>query len=94
MALAQQVKILIGQTEIMDYLDLNLQQSIFGHHSLEVTCRREDLGEERDGVIIDKSNQFLGEKISLTIKIDDAHKVEFEVRAKRRRRVTISPEVC
>lgn len=78
MALAQQVKILIDGSEIMDYLDLNLQQSIFGHHSLEITCRREDLGEERDGKIIDKSSQYLGGKISLTIKIDDKQKVEFE----------------
>ena len=78
MALAEQVKILIDGSEIEDYLDLNLQQSVFDHHTLEITCRREDLEEKKDGLILDKSDKYLGGKISLTIKINDKQKVEFE----------------
>ena len=78
MALAEQVKIQIGKENIEDFLDLNLQQNMFGHHSLEIVCRRDDY-EDENGFILDKSDDlFLGKKVSLTIKISDKEKVEFE----------------
>ncbi|MCD4730253.1 MAG: phage baseplate assembly protein V [Bacteroidales bacterium] len=78
MAFAEQVKIKIGKENIEDFLDLNLQQNVFGHHSLEIVCRRDDY-EDENGFILDKSDDlFLGKKVSLSIKISDKEKVEFE----------------
>ena len=69
----------IDKNEIKDYLDLNLQQSIFGHHTLEIICRREDAFESVDGVMLDKSiDKLLGGKITLYMNVINNEKLEFE----------------
>jgi len=79
MALVQKIKIQIDDKEIKNFVNLNLQQSIFGHHSLEIVCDRKTAFEKNDGVIIDNSaKKLLGGKISLLIKVKDNEKVEFE----------------
>jgi type VI secretion system secreted protein VgrG len=77
MTLPEKVKIQIGNETIEDFLNLNLQQNIFGHHTLEILCRRDDF-EPDDGFILDKSDRFLGKELSLTIKISNDEKVDFE----------------
>jgi len=84
MALAQKVKVLIdGKNTINDrdagdFLDLHLQQSVYGHHSLEIVYRRDHF--EDDGTfIMDKSDQlFLGCSVSLTIEGRENEKLEFD----------------
>jgi uncharacterized protein involved in type VI secretion and phage assembly len=77
MALTEKVKIQIGKEDIGDFLNLNLQQNIFGHHSLEIVCCRDDF-EEENGFILKNSDKFLGNKITMSIKVSDKEKVEFE----------------
>jgi len=79
MALVEQIKIHIDDNEIKDYLDLTLQQSIYGHHTLEIICRREDAFENVDGVILDKSiDKLLGGKITLFMNVVNNEKLDFE----------------
>ncbi len=81
MALVKNIKIQVDGNEIKSsYIyNVNLMQSVFGHHILEVVCNREGAFESQDGVILDKSvNKLLGGKISFTIKVIDGEKLEFE----------------
>jgi len=55
---------------------LSLQQSVFGHHSLEIVCRRDTL-EKEGSFILDKSDKLLGSKISLKISTENEDKNEF-----------------
>jgi type VI secretion system secreted protein VgrG len=84
MALAKKVSVLIDGKNTVDgkdtgdFLDLNLQQNMFGHHSLEIVYRR-DLFEGNDSFILDKSDRlFLGAKISISIEVKSNEKVEFD----------------
>ena len=79
MALIEQVKINVDGNEIEDYLSMNLQQSIYGHHTLEIVCRREDVFEKVDGILLDKSiDKLLGGKITLKVNVFKNEKLEFE----------------
>lgn len=78
MALADKVTITIGNETLKDYLDLNLQQNIFGHHSLEIACRREHVSEADDTKIFEQVHKnYLGSKISLEIALNDKTKTKF-----------------
>jgi len=79
MALVEKVEIQVNGEEIKSFLNVSLHQNIYGHHDLEIVCRREDAFEPEDGIIVDKSaDKLLGGKLSLTIKVKDDEKVEFK----------------
>jgi hypothetical protein len=66
MALAKKVEITINKTTLKDYLNLNIQQNIFGHHSLEIVCRREDAFEKDNTIILTEADKkFLGYDVSV-----------------------------
>ena len=39
MGLASKIRIEIEGTELKDFLDLTIRQSIYSHHEFEITCR-------------------------------------------------------
>ena len=62
--------------KLESFSHLSLQQGIFGHHSLEIVCRRDTL-EKEGSFILDKSGKLLGSKISLEINTGNEDKNEF-----------------
>jgi Rhs element Vgr protein len=79
MALAEKVRITINGTPLEDYLDVSLQQNIFGHHSLEVSCRRENASEADETYILENADsKYLGAKIELQISSEDKTRLQFE----------------
>ncbi len=68
MALASKVKIEIGGNEIADFIHLSINQSIYDVNEFEVVCRL-DTFEMVDGFVVDKSKNFIGKTIIITIDV-------------------------
>ncbi|MEZ5198037.1 MAG: phage baseplate assembly protein V [Bacteroidales bacterium] len=62
--------------KLESFSHLSLQQSVFGHHSLEIVCRRDTLEEEGNFVLSNSAN-ILGKEIKLKISTEQKHKNEF-----------------
>ena len=62
--------------KLESFSNLSLQQSVFGHHSLEIICRRDTL-EEEGKFILENSANILGKDIKLKISTEQGHKNEF-----------------
>jgi len=63
--------------KLESFSHLSLQQSIIGHHSLEIVCRR-DTFEKEGNLILDESDKILGSEIHITISTEQKHKNEFK----------------
>ncbi|RLD61568.1 MAG: hypothetical protein DRJ05_02315, partial [Bacteroidetes bacterium] len=76
MNFVSKIEISINKEALKAFSNLSLQQNIFGHHSLEVVCRR-DTFEEEGGFILGESEKILGGEITLVISTEDDDKNEF-----------------
>jgi len=87
MNFVNKIEISIDGKKLETFSSLSLQQSIFGHHSLELVCRR-DTFEEEGNLVLDKSDKLLGGKLMLKMSTENKDKNEFtgiitEVRASK-----------
>lgn len=83
MALAQKIKVLIdgknsvNNSDTGDFLNLSLQQNIFGHHSLEIVYRRDAFEADDVSILAQADKLLLGCKIDVTIEVESVGKTEF-----------------
>ena len=75
MSFVDKININIGGNTTQ-FTSLSLNQSLFGHHFLEVVCRR-DTFEKEGNFILDKSDQVLGEKITVEITSENKTRNKF-----------------
>ncbi|WP_299261476.1 type VI secretion system Vgr family protein [uncultured Aquimarina sp.] len=66
MALQSNIQLFIGGVSIKAFKELTLKQEIDNHHTLEILCRR-DVLEKISDLNEEKSNDFLGQTIILSI---------------------------
>ena len=66
MALASKIRIEIEGEELTDFINLVIDQSIYGHHTFEVACRM-DTFEDKNGFVMDRSKKLAGSVISIVI---------------------------
>ena len=66
MALASKIRIEIEGEELTDFVNLVINQSIYGHHTFEVVCRM-DTFEDKNGFVMDRSKKMAGSMISIII---------------------------
>jgi type VI secretion system secreted protein VgrG len=64
MGLASKVRIEMGGSEIKDFIDFRVRQSIYGHHAFTVKCRKETF-EDFDTFPMENSKKFIGETIKI-----------------------------
>ena len=76
MNFVNKIEISIDGKKLETFSSLSLQQSIFGHHSLELVCRR-DTFEEEGNLVLDKSDKLLGGKLMLKMSTENKDKNEF-----------------
>jgi len=76
MNFVSKIEISIDGESLKTFSSLSLQQNIFGHHSLELVCRR-DTFEKEGNFILDKSDKVLGCEIILKISTEEDDKNEF-----------------
>jgi type VI secretion system secreted protein VgrG len=69
MALASKIQIDIEGTELKDFLDLTVRQSIYSHNDFEVICRM-DAFEKKNSFVMEQSNKFIGSSINLSIEVN------------------------
>ncbi|MGB8489514.1 MAG: phage baseplate assembly protein V, partial [Bacteroidales bacterium] len=68
MALASKIRIDIEGTEIKDFSDIFIRESIYSHHEFEVICRM-DAFEKRDEFVMEQSKKYIGSAISISIEL-------------------------
>jgi type VI secretion system secreted protein VgrG len=66
MALASKIRIEIEGEELTDFINLVINQNIYGHHMFEVVCRM-DTFEDKNGFVMEQSKKLAGSVISITI---------------------------
>ena len=66
MALASKIRIEIEGEELKDFLNLSINQNIYSHHEFEVVCRM-DTFEEKDSFVMEKSKEFIGSVITISM---------------------------
>jgi len=66
MALASSVKIVIGGKELPDFIDFQLDQSIYNHHSFTINCHL-FTHEDVNSFMMEKSKEYIGADITITI---------------------------
>jgi uncharacterized protein involved in type VI secretion and phage assembly len=66
MALTSKVRIEIDGEDIKHFLYLNINQSMYDHHTFEVVCRK-DTFESSDSFVMEKSKNFIGSTITIAI---------------------------
>lgn len=78
MHFVSKIKISINGKSLENFSNISLQQNVFGHHSLKVTCNR-DAFEDEGSFILDKSDKILGEEISMVLSAEEEeNKNEFK----------------
>jgi Rhs element Vgr protein len=77
MNLVTQVEITINGEGIKTFQNLSLQQSVFGHHALEIVCQRDTL-EDEGSLILDQTDKYLGGEILLKLISDKDEMHEFK----------------
>jgi type VI secretion system secreted protein VgrG len=66
MALASKVRIDIEGSEVKDFINLTINQSIYSHNDFNVVCRM-DTFEDKNGFVMEKSKEYIGSVINITI---------------------------